>query len=538
MKKNICKLLFIIFLIFILLPKSVYAAKKVGLKDRIYTDAEGRGEESVVEGLQRTFNYQGNTLTKQMKFTNVPITFVEKKGRFILGTKYKIRIGTGDKAKELYVSEDKAKNTYGYQDGMSEGSTWRAVIIASTKEENPQSSRRLIGVFMDEIYTGDEYNEGLNKSIDTTSADLEHLEEEKKAEKTMSTLAGLADFLANPLGNIMTAIFQGVIGLGDLIQMGADFIQTIPLGTASDYTIVYDYNYLESDQVGPRNMFTNVRLINVTPQDPDQTQTSDEYYSKIIDVPDNNEGFSISTPIPVIPVELYTIASGRIGALDVNFLIVDKSIHKDKSAWMIFRNVIALIIRGVIYIAAGCLLTGLIWHGLNIVASTVSPVNRKNHMNAIENLGKSIFMLIGTVVVMALCIYLSKMLLGDLNKQTSSELPIRVNVDSSGYSFSTNTTGYIRYMAQISNVDLWLKKGMYSFVYLFLALRNLFLVIVMFVRMIVMFIFSILGVLIVILHVFNKDNLIPINYTQWIIFYIGLTSIQVLLAVVYMITVI
>ena len=459
-------------------------------------------------------------------------------GKIAGAYKYKIKIGTGDKAKELFVSENTAKNTYGYTDGMSEGSSWRAVIIASTTEETPQHSRRLIGVFMNEIYTGDDYNEGLNKSIDTTSADLEHLDEEEKAEKTMNTIAEVADFLANPLGNIMTVIFQGVIGLGDIIQMGADYIQTVPLGIASDYTIVYDYNYLESDQVGPRNMFTNVNLINATPQDQTQQKTRDEYYSKIIDVPDNNEGFSISTPIPVIPVELYSIASGKIGALDVNFLIVDKAIHKDKSAWMIFRNVIALIIRGVIYIAAGCLLTGLIWHGVNIVASTVSPVNRKNHMNAIESLGVSIFMLIGAVVVMALCIYLSKMLLGELNTKASSELPIRVNVDSSGYSFSTNTTGYIRYMAQISNVEMWLKKGMYSFAYLFLALRNLFLVIVMFVRMIVMFIFSILGIYIVIVHALNKDNLAPMNYTQWILFYVGLTSIQVLLAVVYMLTVI
>ena len=148
-------------------------------------------------------------------------------------------------------------------------------------------------------------------------------------------------------------------------------------------------------------------------------------------------------------------------------------------------------------------------------------------------------MLIGVVVIMALGIYGNRAFLDDVDFENNDELPIRVNVkdrhrgvEEGIYSFSTNMTGYVRYMAQISNVDLYQEKALYTFAFILLAWVNLLTVIFMAIRMAAMLVLGVIGPIIVIQYLLNRRENAMKLYMDWIDCYVGMAAIQIAMAIV------
>ena len=111
-----------------------------------------------------------------------------------------------------------------------------------------------------------------------------------------------------------------------------------------------------------------------------------------------------------------------------------------------------------------------------------------------------------------------------------------MNVQEAGYSFSTNPTGYIRYVAGIENHELCGKKILYTSTYLVLAIINLIVMIIMIARTIGMWLLGVLGPIIVALHVLNVDDKFKIKYQDWAKWYLTLAMVQVVLALISYIT--
>lgn len=123
------------------------------------------------------------------------------------------------------------------------------------------------------------------------------------------------------------------------------------------------------------------------------------------------------------------------------------------------------------------------------------------------------------------------MFLGNISDSANSdELPLRINVQDGGYSFSTTPAGYYRYLSEIENLDLVGEKLTSAVWYTLLAIQNFSLLIIMFLRMIIMMFLAAVGFIIVLLYVFGKEGSGFWKYSGWVKWYVVFGSIQVILS--------
>ena len=188
------------------------------------------------------------------------------------------------------------------------------------------------------------------------------------------------------------------------------------------------------------------------------------------------------------------------------------------------------------YLAAGTLLASLIYHGIHIVRGAIdNPRAQAEHREGLNRFITSLLMLVGTIIIMAICLNASSMFfdivkMKDSSGQISNELPIRVNVKNV-YSFSTNFTGYVRFMSEINNGEAISAKAMYAFTFIVLAWINFIAVLVMFVRVLLMFLLGIAGPIIAALHAWNLEGHSPINFRTWVQWYVCLASVQIIFSI-------
>ena len=305
--------------------------------------------------------------------------------------------------------------------------------------------------------------------------------------------------------------------LGDVPQMIIDLVQTVPLGTWKDFKITYTYDELLSDgETGGKNRYTLVSE--------DATRRD-----RFIQIDGTEEKFSKSTEIPVIPADFYCFANGNIKLLNTN--LFDKK--EDRG---IITNFVFVIVRAIIFLSAAFLIGMLIWHGINIVRSTISPQSKAKHKGGLVDFAKAILMLIGSIVIMALCIYFMKLIFKTFQISETDELPIRVYVGANAnYSFSTSGIGYYRYMSQLacSGLDHLMLKIIYTRVYIIFVIVNLVTLIIMIVRYIFLMYLTILGPIIGTMSALQRKQVGGYTYKKWAFNYIIWTSIQLILALAY-----
>lgn len=413
---------------------------------------------------------------------------------------------------------------------LKKGYTWNTnIIVEGSGNIATDHSTLSYNIYLKKLYAGDDLDKidgekTSDKDASATTADTR----KKVVEIAKAVTDWVAKFLKNVWGTIISTIMDFFGMLGDAIQWLANTIQTDE-GNA----VLYSYKYLSGDKKAAqkKNIYTNVGEY--------------EAGAKVItgiDVKkdgndDGEKDFTKKTKIPVMVGDLYNIAVGHLDFLDADFLTGRNSTrpdgsrkHEEGSAWIVLRDFASTLIHICIYVASAILIITLIWYGIKIVRTSLdNPKARAEYKEGLERFEKALFMLIGSIVIMALCIFGTKAFYSNIEEE-SYELPIRVNVEDT-YSFSTTAAGYVRYLSLTDDVDEWLQKVVCTMVYLLLAIVNLVMVLLMMARVFVLWILSMAGPIIATMTVFKKEN--TMKFGTWAEMYVAVSLIQVVLAFIY-----
>ncbi len=162
--------------------------------------------------------------------------------------------------------------------------------------------------------------------------------------------------------------------------------------------------------------------------------------------------YTKDTEIPVMPVEMYSSAIGKVDGIDIDFF--NTASNNKNEFWRSIRKIISAVSHIAMYIAAAMLLTMLIVRAILFIRSALgdNPQGAYESRKLMDNFIKAILIISFIYLFMILMLALYKQLLKIfLNGNTSIYL-IRVNVGGV-YSFNTNTTGYLKYMTLNSNLQ-------------------------------------------------------------------------------------
>ena len=310
-----------------------------------------------------------------------------------------------------------------------------------------------------------------------------------------------------------------ILGCIDVLQNIIDRLVTSDLGTTKDATILYLSGDIKSNQ----KINNYVDFKSETIEKPDFT------------IDGTDEGYTSSTPIPFIPVDVYSVASNSVSNLDINFLTGRNNTkeHPADSIWSNITKLINSVIHIVIYLSAAFLFVSLIWHGINVVINAIAPERKAKHMGGLIDFVKAMLMFVGCIIIMALCIFLSDQLISIIGLKKVPKLPYTVSVETAKCSFNTNLTGYVRYLSQVTNFEKLGIKILYTFEYLGLVIANTAVVITMVLRIIWIIFLSIIGPIIAAAYGLQFKKVMGLNYKDWIIKYLKWSTIPVIIALGY-----
>ena len=538
-KKFIIVLFNLMFLLFISPEKvnAVVGTFDYNVKYKIHTFitsgiewqvGEVKREESQETFLKENLGYQGEGLqlgTNCMKFvTNIEIIEKDKRSKIRVGKE--IKDYHGNEIADL--SDDELKK-FGY-DESSGATSWPVVLFGGYAysldvgaAQTATSTTQYWYLIVNEAYSGDDdYNKGLDKEPEGAVANIE-----------TTTVQDVAkNFLSEALSKFFIMLIEFVRGLyGDGPQMLLNSIQTTQYGTGIHKFLPWKITY-EKDEYNAdsdKNAYVNFSA--------DGSNEGNNGQKKV-EVSASENQFDEDTEIPVIPVDVYTLSVGQVSALDINFLTGQNNteLHSTDSVWTKLRNLAAGVIHITIYIGAAFLIATLIWHGICIVKGTFTPDDEKKHKEGLQDFAVGVAMLAGSIIIMAVCIFASKVVFEDMEISSTKELPIRIALADNGsniYSFSTNVTGYVRYMSETQNTSLITKKLKYTIIYIICVWLNIISVIIMLIRMIAIIILSILGPIIAVAYAMKKQGVFNITYKTWTIHYVLWSSIQLIFAIAY-----
>lgn len=511
-------------------------------------------EKEAVAVLKQTFGYEGTEYKKGEDTIRcrTKIEIIEVKDK-----KYIIQIGESSQADgdeeykpitmppksvigiktdwgfKQYYSFEELSSMYGYEGdekSLKVGTKWDVLLICSGIEEkwesgsgNSVAGQRLT-IKATKLYSGNDYNTGEQKQLNE-GTQFVHVETIQEAVK-------------NSFGKILSKIFMMFLELfrsvnGDGFQIILNTIETSNyakgLGKIKPWTIDYEPEDILKDE--NKNAYINFSE--------DGTNNGVKGQAKKV-VKAKDYGFKDKTPVPIIPVDLYTIATGEIKEFDVNFF--ENNSSEQDSKWIKIRNSFTTtVLHTVIYIGSAFLLSVLIWHGIYTVKGSIlpkkslTPQEKLIHKKRLHDIVISIIMLAGTIVVMNLCIHLTYWISGTIKVSETNEAPIRVILkdDEPIYSFSTNITGYFRYMSGISKVGKIGDKFMYTILYIVFVWMNILAVLCMFVRTIALMILSIKGPITAVLHSIDKEKFNHMSFQNWVVQYFEWSGIQIIFAIAY-----
>ena len=435
------------------------------------------------------------------------------------------------------------KSIFGLNENITkvdDGQTWNVNIIAKTCTYYVGRSTEYCSVILKAIYAGEDINKIYEIKIDDSSYEEENTNKIDDAVEIFNFVKTAKKWLGkNPLGAIAAFFAHLPRTLGDIFQYWANIVQTLPDGNAGHFGVTYKYEKLVTGDDKEYNKYINAGKNN------EETSAI-----KTIDVQKDKNGngideFKKQTPISYAIVDLYTVGIGNIDFFDINFLTGNKSVkyekdldgnkievarHSSNSIWMKFRNIVAALVRLGIYATASILLVGLIWNGINIVRHTFdNPEAQVESKKIIGKLANAVFALVGTIVVMAICIYANESVLKFIGQSDTYELPIRVNVENV-YSFSTTFTGYARYMSITSDPDQGLQIIGSAFEYMVFALADFVVAIIGIGRILVIWALSVWGPIMSIRYVFEKQN--QLSLRRWAVIYASAVLIQIPIALI------
>lgn len=569
MKKKICVCLLLLILIFNLNISISYGHKTTGIAKELVraetgpeyggVEEDGYGnalaEAEMLENL-KPFGYNGPIQDEirweaEIKFT-VKATNYYNADYIANGKYWTIKIEDGiiyddidkkidnvkfDDARKMFACEhhkptdkeikeklSKAKNTNDYVEILS----YKAVIIAKKDLSNKATSVTETGAvssglkyFLDSVYTGRDMEEGNKVQISDKNTEIAA---ESGKEKVQNPL----DFLKELIGKLIMGIFDFFRAIPDALQMGINTfakIDTIEAKTvnAEPEAITVPVETIQADsKKNERAQFT----------------TGDENKGNpdkqiIYEVDGKDANFTEETEIPTIPLDMYNIVYGKIDFLDVNFFNVDTSKHQEGTKWMFLRKVFSGALHIMIYLSTAFLIVVLIINGIMIVKGTIIPEKKKEQIDGLKRFVLALIMLVGSVIIMNLCIYGINFFTSFFGDETGGDAFIRVNVaGDTNYSFSANLTEFARFMTQINTVKKLNEKLMYIAIYAFLVFANIVTLLIMLVRSAMIIILSAQGPIVATAYSIDK-KVFNMSYSDWIKKYLKWTSIQFILMLGY-----
>ena len=560
MRKKIVVGLIIILISIALYNKKIYAIigdVKITLHDfgmtNIYSSVDTDEKREVLEELRTVYGYTGDSLPQgdeTMKFITKIHKLSEDKNFF---GKYTIQIGgavadkDGNTGKKIDVSEEDLIKKYGYDKEKGENS-WDVVLIGGVVSgQVGREGSQTYAVKTSKLYAGDDYEKGnelnLNEGTDIKEQDI------TRGSEVVDEVKDTLDDVTDIIGNLHMKLYEIKLMPFDAIQSVIDMLQTVNYGGSKRFlpwNIVYPGEDIQSDN--NKNQYVNY------------TTGSDDLGKdgqKVAFINEKESGLKINKisewifgakpQIPVIPIDMYALAKGKVEIFDINFLTGqnNKDLHSDNSVWLIIRNFISAVIHVILYLGASILIIMLVLHGISLVKEAIiaersSPEERKKHIGGIHEMTIAFIKLLGCVLIMGICIFVSDAVFEDMKVTDKMELPIRVNVgsgakDGSGnqYSFSTNIIGYVRFMANICDPDYVGFKALYTWGYIILVVINVALILVMFIRLIAIILLSLAGPIIAVAGVFNRKELFGVTYQEWAKHYAIWASIQLVFAIIY-----
>lgn len=564
MKNKLYILFFMIFLLFNFNFNKVEAA--VVTEDNaskillyIISENETLSNKNIIESLKTNYGYNENKLYKPLIIdTTVTILEADKKG-------YKIKLGNKEIA--YYINENEIRDVYGYDESfginLEEGAMWFVTIKADTIPLNFDMTTHAYQINASKLWS---YKDAVDRPQEIADEEARREEvyvyERKSAGDTVKEVvdgakeikAWLEEFGKDAVGTMIKAICKGMRKIFDSLQSEVNKkFKTLQDGIPgeSEEKIMYTYEELSGEETEETEDAIDYTVLDKYTKVSEFKNQSKGWQKNIyIENDEENQGFSRKkvekddetdvdkivnegTSIPVIPVELYGMAIGNIDLLSVDF-INGASKGNDNDLWNEMRRIFSLIVHITIYLSLLILLVTLIYHGVNIVYGSIDPRKRADHMEGLRRFAFALFILMGTIIFMALCTYGSHAFfdivkMTDDNGNITDELPIRVNVDGV-FSFSTNVTGYYRFLSLSKNASVQFINTLF---YAGLVFLNVVFAWGMFFRMFIIWFLSIAGPLLASATALNMGDKIPIKYETWVKWYFILSLIQIIISAFY-----
>ena len=244
---------------------------------------------------------------------------------------------------------------------------------------------------------------------------------------------------------------------------------------------------------------------------------------------ESEEVFTKDTPIPAIPLDIYTLSSGRVQMLDINFWKVNET--NSNNVWNYIKDIIDSFAHIVLYISIGLIITMLIWRSVHFVYATMTgqPEKAQKSKKIMDNLFIVVLMVIGIYLFMIMCTLLHDMALNYIFSK-DSDYPIRVVVDGV-YSFNSTLTGTIKYLSLSSNISHQLG---WSIAYLVFSFVCGVYFVLMYFRMLILGVLSIVAPLTAVMKMSGlsegKGLVNILHFKNWVKLYLRFTYIPVVIA--------
>ena len=437
--------------------------------------------------LKETFGY--DDVIKDKMIINTKIKII--KGPSPIFKRYDIQIGEG---KDAYIKKSISKGDLEKKYGYYGENQWNIKGVIRYNID-PNVDNGIMGYFdLTEIYTEEDIDVEIpddGKNIEDYFDEMYNYNVFKQAAKWV------LDEIWQLIEKCLISLIQLIVDLGDILMKLLNYVELEKFGLTGNG--ISKMVYSPSELNGKKKIDEYIKFESA----PSETDYKVTIYN-------NGEGIDKdNAQIPFIPVEMYTISSDKVAGFDANFLVVDKNLHPDDSSlWNKTRNFIAVFLRILYFVCSATLVGTLIWHGMNVVWFTIDqPKEKKEHIDGIQRFGKSLLLLIGALLIIGLSIYGSReFLTGFVNLPAGKEFPIRVTAKEADLKFSTNYTGYLRYMAQINEPDFHAQKFEYALKYFLMVIVSWIVAISMFIRMVVIFALSFLGPPIAVWYAFGSEK--------------------------------
>lgn len=426
--------------------------------------------------------------------------------------------------KEIKEKLSKAKNTHDYVEVLK----YKAVIIAKKDLSNKAITVTETGAvnsglkyFLDSVYTGRDMEEGNKVPISDKNTEI--------AAESGKEKAKLPNFLSELWGKFTLLLCNGIRSIPDALQMGLnpfykfDTIEAKTVNAKPD-AITVPVETIQADS--KKNERAQLTTGDINKGDPDKQE--------IYDVDAKDANFTEDTEIPTIPLDMYNIIYGKINFLDVNFFNVDTSKHQEGTKWMLLRKIFAGALHIMIYLSIAFLIITLIIHGIMMVKNTMIPEKKKEQIDGLRHFVLALIMLVGSVLIMNLCIYGVNFFTSYFGNEEVGDAFIRVNVSGgdTDFSFNANLTEFTRFMTQINTVEKINEKLMYIVMYAFLVFANFVTLGIMLVRNFMIIILSVQGPIVATAYAIDK-KVFNMSYSDWVKLYLKWTSVQLVLMLGY-----